>query len=473
MPRPERHGHDQLQAARRATTSRTPCNGRSAAASRSRSSATARKRALGRPPQMRRDPRSFRALRRHPLRAAGAGAVAPRPARRSPRSRRCSPRRASRWRSSRWITGRCSAARGPRHHRRRGGGELSGPRRIKAGAARDHLLGFTAVSGRGETFKSGGRVVKNVTGYDLCKLLAGSWGTLAVMTEVTLKVLPQPETRGDADAVRARRSGRPCEAMASGHGVACDVSGRRAPAGLPWRPVCDGRGRAGPRRRCGSRGSRPRSPTAWRGLERRCGHVARCAMLDEAPLAAVVARDPRRRAFAADDRAGERPLWRISAAPSVASELVARIAAGDRSCSSTGPAASSGWRRRLRRMAAPPRCGRPWPAVGGHATLVRAPAHCAPGRVRCVRAGRGGARGADQARQGKLRSQGRAQPRADVGGHLDMQTSFSLAQLADPAHGGGRQDPAGLRALRLLHRDLPDLCAARATSSISRAGAST
>ena len=73
---------------------------------------------------------------------------------------------------------------------------LSGPRRIKAGAARDHFLGFSAVSGRGEIFKAGGKVVKNVTGYDLPKLLAGSYGTLAVLEEVTVKVLPQPETVG-------------------------------------------------------------------------------------------------------------------------------------------------------------------------------------------------------------------------------------------------------------------------------------
>lgn len=70
---------------------------------------------------------------------------------------------------------------------------LSGPRRIKAGAARDHFLGASAYSGRGTLFKTGGRVVKNVTGYDLCKLLAGSYGTLAVMTDVTVKVLPVSE----------------------------------------------------------------------------------------------------------------------------------------------------------------------------------------------------------------------------------------------------------------------------------------
>jgi len=64
---------------------------------------------------------------------------------------------------------------------------------VSAGAARDHFLGFAAVTGRGERFKAGGKVVKNVTGYDLPKLLAGSWGTLAVLTETTLRVAPAPE----------------------------------------------------------------------------------------------------------------------------------------------------------------------------------------------------------------------------------------------------------------------------------------
>src|SRR5438874_2920446 len=116
------------------------------------------------------------------------------------------------------------------------GAGLAGPRRVKAGGARDHLLGAHAVSGFGDSFKTGGKVVKNVTGYDLCKLLAGSWGTLAVMTEVTLKVMPRPESertlvlRG-LDAIVAN------QAMTAALGSPFDVSGAAHLPNSAFRPA--------------------------------------------------------------------------------------------------------------------------------------------------------------------------------------------------------------------------------------------
>jgi glycolate oxidase FAD binding subunit len=118
---------------------------------------------------------------------------------------------------------------------------FSGPRRPKSGSVRDHVLGITAVSGRGELFTGGGKVVKNVTGYDLPKLLTGSYGTLAVYTEITVKVLPAPaDTRtllisglaADA-AVRAMTAVLQSTADASG---ACHL-----PSGIdvPGKPLND------------------------------------------------------------------------------------------------------------------------------------------------------------------------------------------------------------------------------------------
>ncbi len=122
----------------------------------------------------------------------------------------------------------------------------AGPRRIKAGAARDHLLGFTAVSGRGDVFQSGGRVMKNVTGYDLSKLMAGSYGTLALLTDLTLKVLPKAEMEetlvltglDEAAAVRVmtEASGLPHEVSSFAHlpaGTATDLDdAHRSPDAL-------------------------------------------------------------------------------------------------------------------------------------------------------------------------------------------------------------------------------------------------
>ncbi|MDE2005318.1 MAG: FAD-binding protein [Rhodospirillales bacterium] len=101
---------------------------------------------------------------------------------------------------------------------------LSGPRRIAWGAMRDHVLGLRAVNGTGEIVRSGGRVLKNVTGLDLCKLLAGSYGTLAAISEVTMKVLPAPERTGTV-AVFAADAARGVAALAAALGSPFGVSG--------------------------------------------------------------------------------------------------------------------------------------------------------------------------------------------------------------------------------------------------------
>ncbi|MCH8884430.1 MAG: glycolate oxidase subunit GlcE [SAR324 cluster bacterium] len=101
---------------------------------------------------------------------------------------------------------------------------LSGPRRFKAGAARDHLLGFQAVTGRGDIIRGGGRVVKNVTGYDLSKLMCGSFGTLAVLTELCLKVLPRGETEHTV-AIRGHSAREGVAALIAAVKSPHDVSG--------------------------------------------------------------------------------------------------------------------------------------------------------------------------------------------------------------------------------------------------------
>jgi len=104
---------------------------------------------------------------------------------------------------------------------------VAGPQRLSLGGARDHLLGFEAVSGTGEAFKAGAKVVKNVTGFDLSKLVAGSWGRLVALTQVTLKVVPLPPARetavlrgldpATAVAAMTRAVGSPAGVSAAAH----------------------------------------------------------------------------------------------------------------------------------------------------------------------------------------------------------------------------------------------------------------
>jgi len=247
---------------------------------------------------------------------------------------------------------------------------LSGPRRIKAGAARDHVLGVTAVTGRAETIKTGGRVVKNVTGYDMCKILTGSWGTLAAMTEITIKVLPKPETEAtvlvtgltDADA---------CAAMSAATGTSADVSGA---AHLPDHVASwfSGLPRAEAATVFRLEGVAPSVAHRREQLAAHLKSFGPVAILEQDASRALWrdVRDVKPFAVAA---ARQRPLWRISTAPAQGHRVVDLIT----------PAAQMfyDWGGGLVWVAMPyqdePDAASVRTAVaelGGHATLLRAPA---------------------------------------------------------------------------------------------------
>ena len=249
---------------------------------------------------------------------------------------------------------------------------LSGPRRIKAGAARDHFLGMHAVSGRGERFKAGGRVVKNVTGYDVCKLLAGSYGTLALMHEVTVKVLPASE-RTRTVLVFGLEPAAALDALGAALGSAHEVSGAaHMPAEIAARSAVSyvsGAGAAVSAVRVeGFPASVEARCEALRALLGPFGAVEELHSKNSATLWREI-RDVR--AFAGDSR----PLWRLSVPPASGAAAAARVA------EAADVRALFDWGGGLLWLAVdgapdagevPVRAAAM--AVGGHATLVRADA---------------------------------------------------------------------------------------------------
>ena len=245
---------------------------------------------------------------------------------------------------------------------------LSGPRRIKAGAARDHFLGVTAITGRGETIKSGGRVVKNVTGYDLCKLLAGSWGTLAAMTDVTVKVLPKAETEATV-LVTGLNDVRACAAMAAAMGSSSDVSGA---AHLPDHVASwfDGLPRTEASTVLRLEGFAPSVEHRKAALAKLMKSFGLVTLIDENESRALW-RSIRNVQPFATEAARSRPLWRISVAPAKGHEIAAAITpAAQMFYDWAGgliwvamPFAAEPDAAAIRGAAA---------ALGGHATLIRA-----------------------------------------------------------------------------------------------------
>jgi glycolate oxidase FAD binding subunit len=256
------------------------------------------------------------------------------------------------------------------------GAGLAGPRRIRAGGARDHLLGAHAVSGFGDSFKTGGKVVKNVTGYDLCKLLAGSWGTLSVMTEVTLKVMPRPESertlllRG-LDDVTANR------AMTAALGSPFDVSGAAHLPNSAFRPTAGAlAGLASPGQGVTLlrlEGIAASAASRAASLTRLVASFGAADMLEDA--ASAEAWDTIRDVlpFAADGALGAWPVWRIVCPPASGGAL------GQALARETGGDVIYDWGGGLIWAAVPPkpdaqaaRVRSRVEAAGGHATLIRA-----------------------------------------------------------------------------------------------------
>jgi glycolate oxidase FAD binding subunit len=251
---------------------------------------------------------------------------------------------------------------------------LSGPRRIKAGAARDHFLGVHAVSGRGETFKSGGRVVKNVTGYDLCKLLAGSWGTLAAMTDITIKTLPRAETE-ETVLIFDLHETRAGKLMAAVMGSFADASAAAhvpAPLAVRIAEIAAARGAVTALR---LEGVAPSVAHRKAVLEKLAAPYGGLGTLDETASRAFWRAIRDVTPFAAAGPAGRRDLWRISTAPSRGAELGLALTgraeaevlydwAGGLVWAAL-PAADHAHARLVRLTLA---------AIGGHATLIRAPA---------------------------------------------------------------------------------------------------
>lgn len=253
---------------------------------------------------------------------------------------------------------------------------LAGPRRIRAGGARDHLLGAHAVSGFGDSFKTGGKVVKNVTGYDLCKLLAGSWGTLSVMTEVTLKVMPKPEAertlllRGLDDAAANR-------AMTAALGSPFDVSGAAHLPKSAFRTKIEGLGNIAGQgealtvlRLEGITASAAHRAGSLRELLAPFGTATLVEDIASAALWATI-RDVL--PFAADGALGAWPVWRIVCPPASGAALGTLLAR------ETGGDVIYDWGGGLIWAALPPKSDAHAPsvrqranAVGGHATLIRA-----------------------------------------------------------------------------------------------------